>query len=40
MQIHYGPRDLHAELESAFDRLITGRRRARRVRRAGRTELR
>jgi len=26
MQIHYGPRGLHAELESRFDRLLTERR--------------
>jgi len=35
MQIHYGPRGLHAELESTFHRLLTTRRRTRRVRRAG-----
>ena len=36
MQIPYAPRELHAELESGFDRLLTARRNARRIRRAGR----
>jgi hypothetical protein len=35
MQIPYGPRGLHAELESRFDRLLTERRRPRRIRRTG-----
>jgi hypothetical protein len=35
MQIHYGPRGLHAELTSGFDRLITARRRMRRIRPVG-----
>ncbi len=39
MEIHYGPRGLHAELESRLDRLITDRR-ARRTRRAGRRQAR
>jgi hypothetical protein len=33
MQIPYGPRGLHAELESRFDRLLTERR----TRRSGRS---
>ena len=37
MQIHYGPRGVHAELQSGFDRLITARpkRRIRRPHRSG-----
>jgi len=34
MENHYGPRGLHAELESGFERLLRDRRRARRTRRA------
>ena len=36
MQIPYGPRGLHAELEFRFDQLVSRRRRARRIRRAAR----
>ncbi len=34
MQIHYGPRGVHAEVQSRFDRLVTARpeRRVRRPR--------
>jgi hypothetical protein len=39
MQIPYGPRGLHDELESRFDRLLTERR-TRRVRRPRRSDLR
>ena len=39
MQIPYGPRGLHAELESRFDRLLTERR-PRRTRPAGRSDRR
>jgi hypothetical protein len=38
MQIHYGPRGLHAELEAGFQRLLAARSRSRRIRRPGRTE--
>jgi hypothetical protein len=37
MQIPYGPRGLHTELESRFDRLVTERR-TRRTRRTGRSD--
>ncbi len=40
MQIHYGPRGLHAELQSGFERLVRGRRRVRRIRTSGRTHFR
>jgi hypothetical protein len=36
VEIHYGPRGLHEELEARIDRLITERRRTRRLRRAER----
>ena len=38
MQTNYGPRGLHAELESGFERLIAERRRPRRIRRARRSQ--
>ena len=34
MQLPYGPRGLHAELEARFDRLVDRRRRPRRIRRS------
>jgi hypothetical protein len=40
MEIYYAPRGLHAELESRFDRLITPRRRTRRIRRVDRERAR
>ena len=33
MQLPYGPRGLHTELEARFDRLVTRRRRPHRIRR-------
>jgi hypothetical protein len=40
MQIHYGPRGLHAELSSGLDRLVAERRRIRWNRRAARSRAR
>jgi hypothetical protein len=38
MEIHYGPRGLHAELEAGFERLVTQRRRSGRTRRPRRPQ--
>ena len=38
MEFQYGPRGLHSELESRLDRLITERRRGRRIRRPRRPD--
>jgi hypothetical protein len=40
MEIPYGPRGLHAELEARFDRLLADRRRTRRTLRADRRQAR